>query len=251
MADDTPRLVLGRPDYTALALPEPPEDRPYVISNMVMSLDGTVVVEGTERGLGSPVDQALMRELRVNVDMVMNGANTLRISGTSSRVSEHLVALRQSRGLSAHPIAAVLSTSGDLPLDRLFFTARDFEAVVFLADSAPADRRAAIEATGRKVVTVPADAPLPSMLRHMRHEQGARSLLVEGGPHLLGSLVAAGAVDEYFLTLGPVIVAADAALPATVAARPPSIEGLTHMQLVSAHAEPTTNELFLRYRRPS
>lgn len=251
MADDSPRLVLGKPDYTALDLPEPPDDRPYVISNMVMSLDGTVVVEGTERGLGSTVDQALMREIRVNVDVVMNGANTLRISGTSSRVSEHLVEVRQSRGLTSHPIAAVLSASGDLPLDKLFFTARDFEAVVFLADSAPEGRRTAIEATGREVVAVPADDPVPSMLQYLRRDRGARALLVEGGPHLLGSLIAVGAVDEYFLTLGPVVVAANSALPATVAARPPSIEALTHLDLVSAHFEPSTNELFLRYRRPS
>lgn len=251
MPADTPRLFLGKPDYTSLDLPDPPEDRPYVVSNMVMSLDGTVVVEGTERGLGSPIDQALMRELRVNVDVVVNGANTLRISGTSSRVSEHLVETRRSRGLTPHPIAAVLSASGDLPLERLFFTARDFEAVVFLADSAPADRRTAIEATGRQVVIVPADEAVPAMLRHMRREQGARSLLVEGGPHLLGSLVAAGALDEYFLTLGPVIVAGDSALPATITSRPPSIEGLTHLDLVSAHLEPTTSELYLRYRRPS
>lgn len=244
-----PRLTLGKPDYTSLELPDPPEDRPYVISNMVMSLDGTVVVEGTERGLGSAVDQALMRELRVNVDVVINGANTLRISGTSSRVSEHLIDIRRSRGLTPHPVAAVLSASGDLPLERLFFTARDFDAVVFLADSAPEDRRAAIEATGRQVVSVPADAAVPAMLRHMRLEQGARSLLVEGGPHLLGSLIAAGALDEYFLTLGPVVVAGDSALPATVAPRPPSLAGLTQLELVSAHCEPTTGELYLRYRR--
>ncbi len=251
VATDSPRLVVGKPDYTSLDLPDPSADRPYVISNMVMSLDGTVVVEGTERGLGSPVDQGLMRELRVNVDVVMNGANTLRISGTSSRVSEHLVPLRESRGMTPHPIAAVLSASGDLPLDRLFFTARDFEAIVFLADSAPEERRSAVEATGREVVSVPTDNPVPAMLRHLREERGARSLLVEGGPHLLGSLMAAGAVDEYFLTLGPVVVAANSALPAAVAARPPTIEGLTHLDLLSAHFEPTTNELFLRYRRPS
>ncbi|MFN8638466.1 MAG: dihydrofolate reductase family protein [Dehalococcoidia bacterium] len=244
------RLVLGKPDYTALDLPEPPDDRPYVISNMVMSLDGTVTVEGTERGLGSPTDQALMRELRVNASVVMNGATTLRKSGTSSRVgTEDHEAARRARGLSTHPIAAVLTASADLPLEKLFFTARDFEAVVYAADTAPRDRLAAIEATGRRLVVLPAATLLTDMLAHMRHELDARVLLVEGGPHLLGSLVALGVVDEYFLTLGSVVVAGNTPLAATVAQRAPTIEGLTHFDLVSAHMEPEASEFFLRYRR--
>ena len=39
--------------------PAPPADRPYVVLNMVSSVDGRVVVEDTERGLGSPRDQRL------------------------------------------------------------------------------------------------------------------------------------------------------------------------------------------------
>ncbi len=244
------RLVLGKPDYTALDLPSPPDDRPYVISNMVMSLDGTVTVEGTERGLGSPTDQALMRELRVNASVVMNGATTLRKSGSSPRVAtEAHEATRQARGLSTHPIGAVLTASADLPLDALFFTARDFEAVVYAPDTAPRDRLDAVAATGRRVVVLPAATLIDDMLAHMRHELDAHVLLVEGGPHLLGSLVEIGAIDEYFLTLGAVVVAGNTPLAATVAARAPTIEGLTHFDLVSAHVEPDANELFLRYRR--
>lgn len=250
MADTSsrPRMSTGKPDYTLLGFPPPPADRPYVVSNMVMSLDGTVVVEGTERGLGSSIDQTLMRELRVNADVVMNGAGTLRASGTSSRVNVAHQALRRSRGQSAQPLAAVLSTSGDMPLDRAFFTERDFEAMVYLASTAPPERAAAIEATGRTLVILPAEDFLANVLRHMRGELGARVLLIEGGPRLLGALVALGAVDEYFLTLGPVVVGGNAPLAAVVGTRPPAIDGLTHLELVSLALEPSTNELYLRYR---
>ena len=78
----------GKPDYTALSFPPPPADRPTVILNMVSSADGRAVIEGTERGLGSPTDQRLMRELRVHADVVLNGAGTLRASGTSSRTGD-------------------------------------------------------------------------------------------------------------------------------------------------------------------
>ena len=54
---------------------------------MVMSADGHTVVEGSERGLGSPTDQRLMRELRVHFDVVLNGGATFRASGTSARLN--------------------------------------------------------------------------------------------------------------------------------------------------------------------
>ena len=68
----TPAITLGKPDYTALRFGEPRPDRPYVIVNMVTSVDGKGVIEGNERGLGSAVDQLLMRELRANADVVIS-----------------------------------------------------------------------------------------------------------------------------------------------------------------------------------
>ena len=78
--------------------------------------------------------------------------------------------------------------------------------MVYLSELAPEERRAAIEATGRPVVTLPAGREFAEMLRHMRHELDAEVLLVEGGPTVYAALYALDAVDEAFLTLGPVVV---------------------------------------------
>jgi len=244
-----PVIQTGKPDYAALEFPPPPADRPYVIVNMVSSVDGKVVIEGTERGLGSKVDQQLMRELRVHADVVMNGAGTLRASGTSSRVGNtELEARREREGKSRHPVAAVLSESGNLPLDRLFFTARDFDAVVFVTESTPPDRRAAIEATGRRVAVLQGDGTTEAMLHWMRREFDARLLLVEGGPTLNGALFAAGLVDEYFTTIGSVVVGGNGRLTAVRSDEPPSLESATRLALVSAFLHPETSEAYLRYR---
>ena len=246
---DPPTIEEHRPDYTALTFPDPPPDRPYVIVNMVSSADGKVTIEGTEQGIGSKTDQRLMRELRVHADIVINGASTLRASGTTSRTGDPaLEQLRIQRGKPPAPIAAVLSASGDLPFDRSFFTARDFEAVVYLSSDAPPDRRAAIEATGRPVYDVPSGEEVPAMLRHMRHRLDARLLLVEGGPHLNGQLVEAGLVDEFFLTLGPVIVNGPGPLTAVTAARRPTIDAVTRLELLTAVPNPATGEVYLHYR---
>ena len=237
------------PDYTALEFPPAPPGRPYVMINMVSSVDGKTTIEGTERGLGTPADQRLMRELRVHADVVCNGASTFRASGTTSRVGDpELEALRTARGKSPNPIAAVLSGRGDLPLERAFFTARDFDAVVYVSDAAPPERVAALEGTGRTVVTVPRGEETPAMLRHMYEQLGARMLLVEGGASINGDLFDRGYVDEFFLTLGPIIVAGNGTLTAVASAREPSIERTTPLEVVSCTHNPATQELYLRYR---
>lgn len=239
----------GKPDYTALDLPAPPPDRPCVIANMVMSADGKSVIEGTERGIGSAVDQRLMRELRVNADVVLNGAGTLRASGTSSRLGDAgLEAIRLARGKPRTPIAAVLSQRGDLPLERAFFTARDFPAVVYLSERAPDARRAALAATGRPMVTLTGGREFEEMLRHMRHELGADTLLVEGGPTVYAALYALDAIDEAFLTLGPVVVGGADTLTAVAGERAFTRDEAKRLALVSAHANPETDEVYLRYR---
>ncbi len=239
---------LPTPDYTSLDLPPPPRDRPYVLVNMVMSADGKVVVDGTEQGIGSKADQRLMRELRVNADIVLNGAGTLRASGSSSRLGDPaLEELRFRRGKPRLPVAATISASGDLPLDRLFFTASDFQAVVYLAHSTPPERCEDIEATGRHVVLLPAEAPIEAMLRHMRHELGASVLLCEGGPSLNAQMFRLDVIDEYFVTIGPVIVGGEKTLT-PVEGEPYTRETLRQLELVSAVSNPATSEIYCRYR---
>ena len=240
---------MSKPDYTSLELPEPPTERPYVLINMVSSVDGKVVIEGTEQGIGSKVDQRLMRELRVNADMVINGASTLRASGSSPRLGDaSLEQLRLDRGLRRCPLGATISRSGALPLDKIFFTAQDFDTVVFLSDNAPPERREAIRATGRRVVELPAGREVETALRHMREELGVGVLLVEGGPTFNAALFHRNAVDELFLTVGPVIVGGSETITAVEGAAPYTRDTVPRLQLLSAVPNEETDEVYLRYR---
>ena len=169
-------------DYTKLEFPPAPPDRPYVAINMVMSADGQTVVEGTERGLGSELDQRLMRELRVHFDVVVNGGGTFRASGTSARLGrDDLEQWRLERGMPRTPIAAVITRSGELPAERRFFTDTSFEAVVYLSDAAPDSVRRGLEGLGRPVLSVPSGDEAVAALAHMRNELGARASSGRGG----------------------------------------------------------------------
>ncbi len=235
-------------DYTRLSFPDVPPDRPFVAINMVMSADGRTVVDGTERGLGSQLDQRLMRELRVHFDVVMNGGATFRASGTSARLNNpDLEQWRVDRGLTPSPIAAVLTRSGNLPPERRFFTDSGFEAIIYLSSAAPEDVRRELESRSRPVVVVPDGNEAAAALDHMRNELGASRVLLEGGATLNGDLIRQGLVDEYFLTLAPRITGGDAAHPAVRWPGDPTASGIKRLQLL--HAMPAeTGEVFLRYR---
>lgn len=239
---------MAKPDYTALSFPEPPATRPYVIVNMVMSADGKTVFEGNEQGIGTKTDQRLMRELRFHADVVFNGAETMRKSGISPRVGDpHLEAIRVELGKSKSAASAVVTRSGDLPLDRAFFTANDFEAYVYLGHDAPPGAFDRIASTGRAVAQLPREKPMTWMLSHMKFELGAGLVLCEGGSTVNGQLFAEDLVDEFFLTMGPVIVAGRG--------HPGAVEGVefgreTAPRLNLVHAVPNeeTSEVYFRYR---
>ena len=235
-------------DYAQLSLPDPPSDRPFVAINMVMSADGRTVIDGTERGLGSKLDQRLMRELRVHFDVVMNGGGTFRASGTSARLNNpKLEQWRVERGMTPSPIAAVLTRSGDLPPERRFFSDDGFEAIIYLSSTAPDSVRRELESRGRPVVGVPEGNEAVAALAHMKRELGASRVLVEGGATLNGELISRGLVDEYFLTLAPRITGGDSAHPAVQWPGETTASKIKQLQLV--HATPSVGgELFLRYR---
>ena len=240
----------GGPDYTELEFPGPPGGRPYVLVNMIASADGVTAAGGTERGLGSRTDRRLLRALRVHADIVLTGAGTLRANGASPRLGDAaLEELRARRGKPRLPLGAVLSRTGDLPLGDRFFTGRDFGGVVYLSDGAPAARAEAIEAAGRPVRRVPAGGEAPAMLRDMRERLGCRLLLLEGGPTLNGECFRLGLVDEFFLTVGALVLGGDRApTAAETPGRAASLAAARRLALVSAHPNPATGELYLRYR---
>ena len=235
-------------DYTLLSFTDPPTDRPFVAINMVMSADGRTVVDGTERELGSELDQRLMRELRVHFDAVLNGGATFRASGTSARLNNPtLEQWRVERGMTPSPIAAVLTRSGDLPPERRFFTDDSFYAVIYLSSSAPVQVREELDSRGRPVVVVPERDAAAAALTHLRKGLVARRVLVEGGATLNGELIRRDLVDEFFLTLAPRITGGATAHPAVQWPGDPTVSGMRQLSLVHAMPAPT-GELFLRYR---
>ena len=197
-----------------------PDDRPYVVANMVSSADGRATLDGASAGLSGPADRALFHALRGQVDAVLAGTGTLRAERYRRLILQpERRDERHARGLAPNPLAVVLSRSGDLP-DIELLTDPEQPRAVFTGD----------------------DADPASALRRVRQEHGVRSLLCEGGPTQLGSLFASGLVDELFLALSPVVVGGDG--PRTVVG--PAFHPPVTLELV--HLLEHDDMLFTRYR---
>ena len=175
-------------------------DRPHVALNMVTSADGRATLAGTA-DIGSRTDRALLRHLRSLADAVLIGAGTLRANDFTPRVSSReAMDRRELAARPPQPIGVVVSRLGDLPTDRKFFSLAQ-ERVVAVSERAPEAARSALRGAGATVVAFGRDdVDLATLLRWLLRERGVRVLLCEGGPHLVGRLLAMRLIDEVFLT---------------------------------------------------
>ena len=93
-------------------------DRPYLVLNMVSTLDGKATLEWRTEGISSETDRELFHQLRSRVDAVMVGAGTARTERYGRMVKrDDLREQRHAAGLDPDPLAVVVSATLDLPAD--------------------------------------------------------------------------------------------------------------------------------------
>jgi 5-amino-6-(5-phosphoribosylamino)uracil reductase len=193
----TPEGAASRLDLGSRA----PAGRPYLVLNMVASLDGKATVGGRTRPLGSEADRLLFHHLRTQADALMVGAGTVRTERYGRAVkSGELRAKREEEGLDPDLLTVVVSGRLNLPADLPLLQDPDSRVIIATA----ADR--ALNGTRAQIDYLRTGDDLPLLLARLREERGVRSILCEGGPTLNSHLLAAGVVDELFLSLSPRLV---------------------------------------------
>jgi riboflavin-specific deaminase-like protein len=215
-----------------------PAERPYLALNMVSTLDGKATIEWRTKGLSTELDRRLFHQLRTQVDAVMVGAGTLRVEryGRMTK-TEELRERRAREGLAPEPLAIVVSGRLDLPADLPLLQEPEQEVVIVTGSDAE------LRGTSARIEYVRTGDDLPLVMAKLRDERGVRSILCEGGPTLNSHLLAAGLVDELFLTLNRKLIGGAAAL--TIVAGRDLVEPV-ELELVSV-AE-GGGDLFTRWR---
>ena len=200
----------GLDDAALLALTAFPADRTWLRVNFISSIDGAATRHGLSGGLGDDADHRLFALLRRSADVVLVGAGTLRDEGYGGlRVDDASVAWRTDAGLPPHPVLATISRSLSLdPASPLFADAPE-RPIVYTVASAPDDRRDALAGVADVVTVGETDADLVRVREDLA-ARGLHRIHSEGGPHLFGALLAAGAVDALHLTLAPTVDSGDA-----------------------------------------
>lgn len=213
---------------------ELPEDaRPYVMINMVTSLDGRTAVDGRASSIGGQTDRLVMRTLRSKADAVMTGAGTLRAEKMDLRTP------------AEGSLAVIISPSGDFPLENAVHDS----LLVFTSTAVLPERLREISRRARVESVLPPDTPdkhLALVLESLKEDHGVRTLLVEGGPVLNYSLVSGGYVDEVFTTLAPKLLGGSSEdAPGIIHGPQLPPESPHHLTLVSAYN--AGGEIYLRY----
>ncbi len=114
-------------------------DRPYVITNFAITLDGRATLHGRSGAIGSDADTEMLVGLRTKVDAVMIGAGTMRAERYGRVVPDPEKRARRERdGLPHDPLAVIVSGRLDIPWDAPLFTDGGGRVLIFTASETEA-----------------------------------------------------------------------------------------------------------------
>ncbi len=221
------------------------------------TIQTTVILAMTADGKISPVDSKAPRnsypvdkehlEYQVSLaDLVLMGAGTARNEGVAFTIENpELLAARQFLGKSPQPITCVVTASLNLSPDMDFFR-QDIERWIFTTRTAI--KRSSDATTLQKLSELIelGDTDIDwDKAYNLMAQRGIRKIFALGGGSLTASLVQAGRVDDWWLTILPVIYGGESA--------PTLVEGEGFLPSVAPKLElietrQVGSELFLHYR---
>ena len=185
-----------------------------LFANFVSTIDGVTAIKSLRRSNvlisdASESDRFVMGLLRACADAVLVGSTT--VHGSSSRhwtaeavypqAADSFGELRRALGRPPSPELAIVTASGELDLAHPALE----EGALLLTTERGAARLEGRLPDASQAVPLGEDAlDVRAAVDHLR-ERGHARILSEGGPTVFGSLVAAGLVDELFLTISPLL----------------------------------------------
>lgn len=173
--------------------------RPLVIARYAMTLDGRVASQsGEARWISGLASRQRVHELRAQVDAILVGRGTVLQDDPSLTVRLDGYTGRQ-------PLRVILDSEARLPESARVLAGEPGRAWVAVTGRASRKRLQRLEARGVEVLVLPSSPPGVDLARLLDRlgEAEVTSLLVEGGPTVLGSFFAAGLVQKVAVFIAP------------------------------------------------
>jgi riboflavin biosynthesis pyrimidine reductase len=192
---------------------------PRVVACWIASVDGRSTLDQRSSGLGNAADRAVFRGLRAQADAILVGSRTLAIEryrrpGRSPQLRERRAAL----GLAEEPTVLVVSRELSLPPEIPLLQDPAAEVRILTWSEAEIPSLPA----NIDVIRLSRDAPSLRSALAAAHAAGIGSVVCEGGPTLLGLLIAEDLLDELVVTTAPMFVGAgEEPVVAALTAQPP------------------------------
>ncbi|MDX8401336.1 MAG: dihydrofolate reductase family protein [Mariprofundaceae bacterium] len=219
-----PAPAVSRPLVGAYLELDPPlapaADGILIFSNYIASLDGRISLadhagqQQVPESIGNARDWRLYQELAAQSDvLIVSGRYFRQFSAGCAQAPlpldaggyPDLVEWRRARGMSAQPAVAVVSASLDLPADALAAVA-DRRCLVLTAADADGARLRRLATAGIEVWQSPSPGEVGGgWMRARLRDAGFRIACMIAGPAVHRTLLAAGALDEIFLTVRHVL----------------------------------------------
>lgn len=226
---------------------------PWVIAKWAQTIDGRVATRtGESKWISSEASRRRVHALRGRVDAIMCGLGTVL-------ADDPMLTPRPTEGRGPPrrtPIRVVADAHLDIPLDRkLVTTARETPTLVLCSSSIAtaaitAEKRRALEVAGVSIVPVAERGgfiDLASALRTLHADHAVATLLVEGGPGILGSLLAADLIDEAIVYIAPLLLGDEFARSVATGRVVDSLRSGVALRLCSQRA--VGGDIELTYRR--
>ena len=184
--------------------------RPYVIAKFAASLDGKIATRtGDSQWITGPAARRRGHDLRAEVDGIIVGANTVIADDPA------LTARPEGRDMR-RPLRIVLDSRARTSPGAHVYDRAGKGALLAATDAAPQSRLDVFREHGVDILTLPKDGTARPDAEALLDALGARGLnavMIEGGGDVLGAFFDAGAVDEVWAFIAPVIIGGPAKAP--------------------------------------
>lgn len=221
--------------------------RPHTTVVLAMSADGKIADEmRSPARFSSPGDRIHLEKQIALADGVLFGAGTLRAYGTTLGVSNpELLELRNHQALSPQPVQIVCSRSAELDRQMRFFR-QPLPRWLLTTDAGAIHWRSA-GVYFERILVVDASTDGMNWLDGLQQllNLGIRRLCILGGASLVASLLEADLIDEFWLTICPLILGGGTA-PTPVGGQGFSEQLAPRLELLSVQT--IEQEIFLHYR---
>ncbi len=203
----------------------PHPGRPYTIGNFVTTLDGVVALNAPGHQGGGEIsgfnkhDQMVMGLLRAVSDAVIVGAGTLRSVPQHLWTADYIYpplapsyqALRESLDKPPSPLNVIVTGSGQIDPTLPVFQSGQVPVLIVTTLDGWQRLRAHNLPQSVQIAAVKGDGTISAraVVGAANDVSDADTILVEGGPHLMGDFFAEQCLDELFLTLSPQVAGRD------------------------------------------